>query len=396
MLNKEIAAEGSRYVLNTYKRGEVAFVKGKGARVWDAEGKEYIDFLAGIAVNSLGYSNSKLIDTIKNQCENILHSSNLFWIEPQVKLAKLLCENSFGDKVFFCNSGTEANEVAIKLARKYGKTKYGDNRYEIISMINSFHGRTMGSLSATGQEKYHKSFLPMVPGFKFAEMNNLQSLKALIDPNVCAVIIEPVQGEGGINPVNTDYIKEVKKICDEKDILLIFDEVQCGIGRTGTLFAYEQTGVEPHIMTLAKALGGGVPIGAVVVDEKLNNVLVPGDHGATFGGNHLACAAGCTVMGEMKDWILENVKQMSVYLMDKLEELKKECGCMENITGQGLMIGIKLSTDSGKVVEKCLEKGLIINSLGNNMLRLVPPLVIDKKDVDEALDILKSVLMESL
>jgi predicted acetylornithine/succinylornithine family transaminase len=394
MGNKEIVSEGSKYILNTYKRAEVAFVSGKGARVWDADGKEYVDFLAGIAVSSLGYNNSKLNETINDQSEKILHSSNLFWIEPQIKLAKMICENSFGDKVFFCNSGTEANEAAIKIARKYGLSKYGAERFEIVSMVNSFHGRTLGALAATGQEKYHKSFLPMVPGFRFAKFNDIDDLTAKIDEKVCAVILEPVQGEGGIAPVNKEYIKKVRDICNERDIILIFDEVQCGVGRTGTLFAYEQLGVAPDIMTLAKGLAGGVPIGAVVVGEKHNNVFVPGDHGCTFGGNHLACASGCTVLEELKSGVLQNVGAVSEYLVNKLNMLKEETNFIEFIKGMGLMIGVKLTFDSSKVPEECLKKGLIINSLGNNMLRIVPPLVISQKDVDDGIIILKSVLEE--
>jgi len=394
MTNKEIAVEGAKYLLNTYKRPEVAFVKGQGARLWDADGKEYIDFLAGIAVNSLGCNYSKLVETIGEQCSKIMHSSNLYWIEPQVELAKLLCENSFGDKVFFCNSGTEANEAAIKTARKYSIRKYGLHRCEIISMLNSFHGRTLGALAATGQEKYHQSFLPMVPGFKFGKFNDIESIKSLVNENVCAIIMEPVQGEGGINPAKVEFVQALKQICEENDILLIFDEVQCGVGRTGTLFAYEQLGVVPDIMTLAKGLAGGVPIGAMVVNKKLSNVLVPGDHGSTFGGNHLACSAGCMVLKEIKDVLLKKVKSSSEYFFKKLHEMKEELTSIEFITGMGLMIGVKLNVDSGVVSERCLQKGLVINSLGNNMLRIVPPLVINEEDIDEGLDILKSVLLE--
>jgi acetylornithine/succinyldiaminopimelate/putrescine aminotransferase len=260
-------------------------------------------------------------------------------------------------------------------------------------MVNSFHGRTMGALSATGQPKYHKSFMPMLPGFKYAVFNDIDSVKSLIDENTCAIMMEPIQGEGGICPVEEEFIKEIKEICDKLDILLIFDEVQCGVGRTGTLFAYEQIGVAPDIMTLAKGLAGGVPIGAMVVNEKLNNVLVPGDHGATFGGNHLSCAAGCTVIGELKSTIMENVKNVSEYLVNKLKVLGEDTECIEFIKGKGLMIGVKLNIDSSKVTEKCLEDGLIINSLGNNMLRLVPPLVVNTKDVDDAIVILKSAIL---
>ena len=390
----EIVNEGSKYVLNTYKRNPIAFIKGEGARVWDADGKEYIDFLAGIAVNSMGYNNKKLIDAICGQAENILHSSNLFWVEKQAHLAKLLCQNSFGDKVFFCNSGTEANEAAIKLVRKYSINKYNKDRFVIVSMVNSFHGRTMGALSATGQEKYHTNFLPMLQGFRYAQFNNIESFDSSIDDTVCAVFMEPIQGEGGINPVDNEYIKKVREICSAKDIILIFDEVQCGMGRTGTMFAYEQIGVIPDIMTLAKGLAGGVPIGAMVVNEKLNSILMPGDHGSTFGGNHLACAAGCTVIEELLGGVLHNVKNMSAYLVEKLYEIKKDVNSIEYIKGMGLMIGIKLTIDSGVVVEKCLEKGLIINSLGNNIVRMVPPLVISKNDIDSAMEIIRSVLVD--
>ncbi|KPU45882.1 acetylornithine aminotransferase [Oxobacter pfennigii] len=392
MTNNEIMEIGNKYVMGNYKRGSTAFVKGMGSKVWDADGKEYIDFLAGIAVNSLGYNNKKLVEAIKEQSEKIMHSSNLFWVEPQVKLAQLICENSFADKVFFCNSGAEANEAAIKLARKYSLNKYGSERYNIISMVNSFHGRTMGSLSATGQEKYHKNFLPMLPGFKFAEFNNYDSLLSLIDDSICAVILEPVQGEGGICPAELDYIKKVRELCTQKDIILIFDEVQCGVGRTGALFAYEKLSVAPDVMTLAKGLAGGVPIGALAANEKFGGVLVPGDHGSTFGGNHLACAAGCAVIEEIKENLLQNVNTMSSYILSKLDDINKELNCIESIKGMGLMLGVKITVDSGKVVEECLKKGLILNSLGNNMLRLVPPLVINSEEVDKAMDILKSVL----
>lgn len=395
MLNNEIIEMSQKYLLNTYKRYPIAFDKGKGARVFDKEGKGYIDFLAGIAVSSLGYNNEKLVEAISKQAALIMHSSNYYYIEPQAKLAKLLCDNSFADKAFFCNSGTEANEAAIKLARKYGTSKYGSSRYKIISMQNSFHGRTMGSLSATAQEKYQNSFKPMLEGFVYAKYNDFDDLIQKIDDDVCAVIIEPIQGEGGVLPLDIDYVKRVREYLNKKDILLIFDEVQCGIGRTGYIFAHEKYGVYPDVMTLAKGLAGGVPIGAMLVCEKLNSVLLPGDHGTTFGGNHLACTCGVVVMEELKEWVIENVKKSSKALFDRLNQIKEKTGGIEYITGFGLMIGVKLNEkiDSAELAKNCLEKGLIINSQANNMLRIVPPLVITLEDINDGCSVLETEIL---
>jgi acetylornithine/N-succinyldiaminopimelate aminotransferase len=390
-----ITSEDKKYLMNTYSRYPITLVEGKGTKVWDDKGNVYLDFVAGIAVNSLGHCHPALVDAIKNQSEKLIHCSNLYWNENQIQLAKIIAENSFGDKVFFANSGAEANEGAIKLARKYASLKYGSKRYKVISAKNSFHGRTFGALTATGQEKYHKGFGPLLSGFKYVPFNDIDALKETIDDEVCAIMLEVVQGEGGIHEATPEYIKAVREICDENDILFIIDEVQTGIGRTGKLFGYEHYGITPDIMTLAKGLGGGFPIGAIVAKED-KAVFQPGDHASTFGGNPLACAAGIAVMNEItKTGFLESIVKKGEYFKEKLKNLKEKHSVIKEIRGKGLMIGCQMDMkEAGDIVTKAMEKGLLINCISHNVLRFVPPLTVTEEEIDTAIIILDDVFCE--
>lgn len=393
MNNKDIVEMGKKYIINNYAQQPFCLVEGKGALVKDADGKEYLDFIAGIAVNSLGHCHPKVSEAIKMQADKLVHCSNLYWIEPQVKLAKILVENSCLDKAFFCNSGAEANEAAIKLARKYGASKGNKSKYEIITMDNSFHGRTLATLAATGQDRLHKDFLPLVEGFKYAPFNDISALEEKINENTCAIMLEPVQGEGGVVLVDKEYLIAVRELCDKNDILLIFDEIQCGIGRTGKLFAYEQLGVEPDIISLAKALGNGVPIGAVLAKKEVGDIFVPGDHGTTFGGNPLVTAAAlATLETILEEDILQNVVEVGQYFKTKLLGLKDKYKFIKELRGIGLMVGLGLDMKGADIVKECLEEGLIINCTQENILRFLPPLTITKEDVDKAMVILEKVL----
>ncbi len=395
MSNQEIIAIGQKYVMNTYGRIPVALVEGSGCMVWDADGKKYLDFLAGIAVNALGHSHPAVTDAICEQAKTLIHCSNLYWIEPQVKLAKLLVRSSVGDKVFFCNSGAEANEGAIKLARKYAKQKYGPEKYEIITALNSFHGRTLAAITATGQPKYQQGFEPLVPGFKYVPYNDLAALEAAITPNTCAILLEPIQGEGGINIPDEDYFSKVKALCDRQGLLLILDEVQTGVGRTGKSFGYEHFDVEPDIFTLAKGLGGGVPIGAIVAKDEVAAAFQPGDHASTFGGNPLACAAAlATAETIINQNIIENAAEVGEYMMARLREIGQKYGFFKEVRGKGLIIGMELTIEGKEIVQKCQDRGLLINCTNNYVLRFVPPLNITTKNVDSAVEILDSVLSE--
>lgn len=387
--------ESSRYVMNTYNRMPVVLRKGRGVKVWGADGKEYLDFVAGIAVNVLGHCHPKVVVALQKQAQRLIHVSNLYYNEPQVRLAKLLVENSFADKVFFCNSGAEANEGAIKLARKYAKENMKGERYEIITAFNSFHGRTLATLTATGQEKFQKGFEPLLPGFRYVEFNNLKALESAINEKTCAVMLEPIQGEGGIRIPSSDYLKGVREICDSHGILLILDEVQTGMGRTGRLFAYEHYGIKPDIMTLAKGLGSGVPIGAVLATDKVAISFQPGSHASTFGGNPLCCATAiATIETILEDgFILDQCRRMGEYLMQGLMELKEEySSIIIDVRGIGLMVGMEMSLDCSEIVKDCLERGLITNCTAGNVLRFTPPLIVQKKDIDHMLDILDDVL----
>ncbi|MBE7020959.1 MAG: aspartate aminotransferase family protein [Ruminococcaceae bacterium] len=372
-----------KYYMNTFgDRLPVAFTKGKGIKLYSTEGEVYYDFMGGIAVSSLGHGYKPLVKAIAAQAKNVIHTSSLYYIENQAKLAMLLCENSCFDKAFFCNSGAEANEGAIKLARKYFYKK-GEEKSEIITLKNSFHGRTVTTISATGQEKYQKPYAPLTEKFIHVEINNFDELTANVTDKTGAIILELVQGESGVHPLDSEYIKKVRKLCDERDILLIFDEVQTGMGRLGTLFGYQTYMVEPDILTLAKGLGGGVPIGAVLAKDKFC-AFEPGDHGTTFGGNPLATGAGCVVIDELVNKkIIKKSKATSDYFFKKLNKLKKKHEIIKEVRGLGLMIGIEFNEAVGKAVfKKLFEKKFLIGSVGETTLRLLPPLIVTKKEVD--------------
>ncbi|GBE05937.1 acetylornithine aminotransferase [bacterium BMS3Abin10] len=383
-----------QYLMHTYKRFPIILRKGRGMKVWDSNGKEYLDFVGGIAVNNLGHCHSKVVIALQKQAQRLLHVSNLYHIEPQIELAKLLVKHSFADKVFFCNSGAEANEAAIKLTRKYAKDHLSHDRYEIITAFGSFHGRTLATLSASGQEKLQKGFEPLVPGFKHVPFNDINALKGAITKHTCAVMMEPIQGEAGIKMPDMDYLKEVRKVCDEYRLLFILDEVQTGMGRTGKLFAYEHFGIEPDIMSLAKGLGGGVAIGAMLAKDSVAASFQPGSHAATFGGNPLACAAAKAAMETLLEdgFILDNCERMSKYLINRLEGIKKDYpSLVAGVRGLGLMIGMEMTTTCGPIVNLCLEEGVLINCIGGNVLRFTPALTLTEKEVDRLIEVLEDV-----
>jgi len=385
----------SKYIANTYDRFPIAITKGKGCRVWDADGKEYLDFVAGLAVCNLGHCHPKVVKAIQEQAEKLIHISNLYHIEPQAQLAELLCKNSFADKAFFCNSGAEANEAAIKLTRKYFKDK-GENRFQIITMEKSFHGRTMATLAATGQKKFQQGFEPLLEKFIYVPFNDIKAVANAITPQTAAVMIEPIQGEGGVNIPSETYLKELKVLCREKGLLLIFDEVQVGMGRTGKLFAYEHYGVTPDIMTLAKGLAGGVAIGSMLATDEVAKSFVPGTHASTFGGNPLATAAGiAAIKAVLEEGMLENCQTVGKYLLEKLNKLKTEYPFIKEVRGKGLIIGMELTIPGADIVRNCMEKGLLINCTSDTILRFIPPLVATEKDVDEMMGILKKQLSVS-
>ena len=395
MKTNEYIEMGEKYILHTYNRYPVVFEKGDGIYLYDVEGRKYLDFAAGIAVFALGYGNKEYNDALKDQIDKIIHTSNLYYNVPAVEAAKKVVEATGLSKVFFTNSGTEAIEGAIKAARKYAWLKDKSTDHEIIAMNNSFHGRSMGALSVTGNAHYQEPFKPLIGGIKFADFNDLDSVKAQVTDKTCAIILEPVQGEGGIYPADPDFLKGVRQLCDEKDILLIFDEIQCGMGRTGTMFACQAYGILPDIMTCAKALGCGVPVGAFVLNEKTAAAsLVPGDHGTTYGGNPLACAAVNKVFELFeKENVLENVKTTGAYLEQKLDALVDKYDCFKERRGKGMMQGLVVEGQPvGQIVNKALENGLVVITAGTNVLRLVPPLVITKAHVDEMIEKLEKCL----
>jgi acetylornithine/N-succinyldiaminopimelate aminotransferase len=395
MNTEELISTSDQYIMGTYSRLPVVVVRGEGARVWDSDGKEYLDFLAGIAVCSLGHSHPRVVGAIKEQAERLTHISNIYHIEPQIHMAMLLAENSFADKVFFCNSGAEANEAAIKLARKYAHERMEGNRYEIITMDNSFHGRTLATVTATGQAKFHRGFDPLPEGFRYVPFDNLSILAEAVDEKTCAVMMEPIQGEGGVRIPSEDYLRGVRKLCDDKGILLILDEVQTGMGRTGTLFAYETSGIAPDIMTLAKALGNGFPVGAMLASDNVASAFEPGSHASTFGGNPLAMAAGKAVLETiLREGILENCRETGEYFLKKLEELKKKYPVIRDVRGRGLMIGVELFVEGNGIVREALKNGLFINCTCGNILRFVPPLIITREDVERVIDILDEVMKD--
>ncbi len=382
-------------ICGTYARLPVVFVRGRGLTLWDQSGKEYLDFLAGIAVCNLGHCHPELTEVMCRQADTLVHVSNLFYTLPQVELAAELTQKSFADKVFLSNSGAEANEAAIKLARKYSKDRYGAGRFHIISMKDSFHGRTLATLSATGQEKVHKGFEPLVGGFSFVDFNSIEAVEKAITDRTCAVIVEPVQGEGGINFPSPGYLADLKTLCDRYDLLLIFDEVQVGMGRTGTLFAHEQEHVAPDIMTLAKALGNGLPIGAMLATDRVAQAFVPGSHATTFGGTPLVTSVARRVVQLISaPSFLERVRQVGGYFLARLEDLRSKHGLIKEVRGRGLMIGMELKIPGARIVEKCLEKGFVINCTHDTVLRFVPPLIVQEQQIDRLIQVLDEVLKE--
>ena len=393
--SKEYIERAENAVLHTYNRFPVVFDHGEGVYLYDLEGKKYLDFGAGIAVFSLGYGNQEYNEALKNQIDKLLHTSNLYYNVPMIEAAEKLLKASGLSKVFFTNSGTEAIEGAIKAARKYAWLKDNSTDHEIIAMKHSFHGRSMGALSVTGNSHYQEPFKPLIGGIKFADFNDLDSVKAQITEKTCAIILETVQGEGGIYPAEKTFLEDIRKLCDEKDILLILDEIQCGMGRTGTMFAYEDYGIKPDIMTSAKALGCGVPVGAFALNEKVaNSSLKPGDHGTTYGGNPFACAAVSKVFDLFEEQhILEHVQEITPYFEEKLDGLVEKYDFFTQRRGKGLMQGLVVEgRPVGEIVAKALENGLVVISAGSDVLRFVPPLIITKEQIDEMVEKLEKTI----
>ncbi len=389
---QEMIEKAEQLLMHTYSRYQIVLDKGEGVYLYDINGKKYLDFAAGIAVFALGYGNKEYNDALKNQIDKLLHTSNYYYNIPTINAAEKLVKASGMDRVFFTNSGTEAIEGAVKLARKYFFNKKKHAGSEIISMDRSFHGRSMGALSITGQPKYREAFEPLIGGAVFAVFNDINSVKEKITDKTCAVIVEPVQGEGGLYPADKEFLSELRKICDELDILLIFDEIQCGMGRTGTMFAYQGYGVKPDIITCAKALGCGVPVGAFAATEKVASAFEPGDHGTTYGGNPFATAAVSKVFDLFEsEQLLKHVNEISVYLVDKLDELVKKYPFILERRGKGLMQGLEFKVPVKDYIAKAMDKGLILIGAGSNIIRFVPPLIITREHVDEMAEILESI-----
>ena len=392
-MTKKYIEETNAGLIHTYNRFPVVFEKGEGVYLYDDEGKKYLDFASGIAVCGLGYGNKKYTDALKHQVDALMHTSNLYYNTTCGKAASALRRASGMDKVFFTNSGTEAIEGVLKAARKYAWKK-GTGRYEFIAMENSFHGRSIGAVSVTGTESYRTPFEPLIGGVKFAEFNNLDSVMALVSDKTCAIIMEPIQGEGGINMAEPEFLEGVRKLCDEEGILLIFDEIQCGMARSGAMFAWQKYGVKPDLMAMAKGIGNGVPVGAFAMTDAVAEFsLEPGDHGSTYGGNPLACAAvAATLEIYEEENLVANVNEIGAYLRAQLEELQKECEGLLEIKGTGLIQGIKVSKPAGEVSNLALKEGLVLISAKGNIMRIVPPVVIGKEQVDEFIAILKKIL----
>ena len=396
MLTEEIQLAASQYLMNTYVRLPLSIVRGKGSKVYDSEGREYLDCVAGIAVNILGHGHPELVTAIERQVRQLIHTSNLYYTEPQVRLAQLLVTHSFAQKVFFGNSGAEANEAAIKLARRYATQKFGEARHEIITFRQSFHGRTMATLTATGQTKVQQGFAPLLPGFHYANFNDWASVESVLTDNTAAIMIELIQGEGGVQVVDRDFLHQLRQLCTERDILLVFDEIQTGMGRTGTLFAYEHYGIEPDIMTLAKGLGGGFPIGACLATDDIARAFEPGSHASTFGGNPLACSAAIAVLEVLLNGELEKSRLIGAYLQKGLLELQTRNALIQEVRGQGLLQGLQLSIEGQPIVQDCQARRVLINCTMDRVLRLVPPLIITQPEIDLVLTVLSDVLNKRL
>ncbi len=391
-MSKDYIQRADQVMANTYKRFPIVFERGRGCTLWDAGGREYTDFVAGIAVCNLGHASPEVSRALARQADKLFHVSNLFYTVPQIQLAEWLTRHSFADRVFFCNSGAEANEAAIKLARKTFFDQGNYNRWRIVAMEQSFHGRTFAALSATGQQKVREGFEPILEVFDFLAFNDIEKLEAAITEKTCAVLIEPVQGEGGIRCPDPAYLKAVRRLCDDKGILLIFDEIQTGIGRTGKLFAYEHFGVKPDVMTLAKALGNGLPIGAMLATEKASAAFTPGSHASTFGGTPVITAAALEVLRIMEqENIVKHCRKTGDYFKSRLTWLKDRHRVIEEVRGIGLMLGIKLSEKGAPIVDQCMEKGFLINCIQEYVLRFVPPLVISREEIDRLIECLDEV-----
>lgn len=388
--------QAEKDLLHTYNRYQVVFDKGEGVYLYDTDGKKYLDFVSGIAVFALGYHNKEYNDALKEQIDKLIHTSNYYYNLPAIEAARKIKQISGMDRVFFTNSGAEAIEGAIKTARKYAYLKDGSTDHEIIAMNHSFHGRTMGALSVTGNPHYREAFEPGIGNIKFADLNDFDSVMAQVTDKTCAILFETVQGEGGIYPATEEFMSKVRKLCDERDILMILDEIQCGMGRTGTMFAWQKYGIKPDVMTTAKALGCGVPVGAFLMTEKVGaHSLTAGDHGTTYGGNPLACAAICKVIELFeKDNVLENVKNVGDYLGKRLDELVDEFDCIENRRGVGMMQGLVFNRAVGDIIVKAMDKGLVLINAGTDIIRFVPPLVITKENVDSMISILRESIRE--
>jgi len=393
MIASDIQEKTAQYLMNTYTRLPLTVERGQGCLVYDAEGREYLDCVAGIAVNILGHAHPDIVEAISRQARQLIHTSNLFYTEPQTQLAERLVRHSFADKIFLCNSGAEANEAAIKLARRYAIKTFGPERIEILTMLGSFHGRTLASLTATGQPALQEGFGPLVPGFRYTTFNDLDKIEAALTPQTAAIMLEPIQAEGGVIVPDVHYMKNIRRLCTERQILLIFDEVQTGMGRTGTLFAYEQFGIQPDIMTLAKGLGGGVPIGACLATETVAAAFEPGTHASTFGGNPLACAAALKVLDLLiEGGKLEQGRTAGEYLAKGLATLSQQFSCIREARGMGLLQGLELSIDGKPLVMECLERRVIINCTIGRVLRFVPPFIISNTQIDRLLNVLSDVL----
>ncbi len=384
MITSDFLSDSQTYLMNTYGRQPIVLVKGRGTKVYDSDGREYLDFVSGVAVCNLGHCHPRVVVALQKQAQRLMHVSNHFHNEPQINLAKMLVANSFADKVFFCNSGAEAVEAAIKLARRYARELLKQDRYEIITMHGSFHGRTYGALSATAQDKFHKGFEPIVPGFRYVPFNDITAVEAAMNEHTCAVLVEPVQGEGGVILPAPGYLKGLRALCDKHNLVLMLDEIQTGMGRTGKLFAYEHAGITPDVIMIAKGLGGGMPIGALLATDKIAQAFTPGVHGSTFGGNPLACAAGIAFLETLLEdnIIIPAVEQHGEYFLRELRKLKDKYPFVRDVRGQGLLIGMELDFSCKDIVSACLREGMLINCTMDTVLRFMPPLIITEDELD--------------
>ena len=390
MITNDILSDSHQYIMNTYSRQPLVLVKGRGTKVYDSDGREYLDFVTGVAVCNLGHCHPRVVVALQKQAQRLMHVSNHFHNEPQINLAKLLVSHSFADKAFFCNSGTEAVEGAIKLARRYAREVLKQERFEIITMRGSFHGRTYGSLSATAQEKFHKGFEPIVPGFQYVPFNDIGAVESAVNARTCAVLVEPIQGEGGVIVPAPAYLKELRALCDKNNILLMLDEIQTGMGRTGKFFAYDHAGITPDVIMLAKGLGGGMPIGALLATDKVSQAFSPGTHGSTFGGNPLACAAAIASIEALieDNIIIPNVVQLGAYFQQGLEKLKRKYSFVRDVRGQGLLIGMELDIHCKEIVSACIREGMLINCTMDTVLRFMPPLIVAEEEIDLLIGVL--------